>query len=80
MLHPYRRAARQARVLEAERNRAQREAATARQVTDFLLDVFRAADPWGGRGERVTAQELLAAGSPSGCAPASPTSPRRGCE
>ena len=41
--------------------RAQREAATAREVTGFLVDLFRASDPYQ-TGETVTARDLLRRG------------------
>ncbi|MEM1044082.1 MAG: serine/threonine-protein kinase [Bacteroidota bacterium] len=57
----------QARVAAAERDTARREAATAEQVTDYLVEVFGASDPWqnpeGGRGEEVTARQLLEQGA-----------------
>jgi len=55
--------------LAAERDEAQRreqqarfERARAEQVTDFLIGLFRAADPAQARGHDVTARELLARG------------------
>jgi serine/threonine-protein kinase len=39
--------------------RAEREAATARQVTDFLVEMFEAASPDEAAGRQVTARELL---------------------
>ncbi len=44
--------------------RAQTEARTATRVTDFLLDLFSANDPSQGRGDQVTARELLDKGVP----------------
>ncbi len=44
---------------EAEAERARREAATAREVTEFLVKSFEAADPWHAAGEKVTAVQLL---------------------
>lgn len=52
-----------ARHLEAERNRARLEAAKAEQVRDFLVDLFRVADPSETRGHTVTAREILDAGA-----------------
>lgn len=52
-----------ARRLEAERNRARLEAAKAEQVRDFLIDLFRVADPSETRGHTVTAREILDAGA-----------------
>lgn len=50
----------QARSLaDAEAARARREAATAREVTDFLVRSFAAADPWRSAGEKVTAAQIL---------------------
>ena len=45
--------------LREERDRAQMEAAKAEQVADFLVEVFRVADPNVARGAEVTARELL---------------------
>jgi non-specific serine/threonine protein kinase/serine/threonine-protein kinase len=53
----------QARRLARERDRARQEAETAREVTEFLVDVFRTADPIEGRGANVTARELLDQGA-----------------
>jgi serine/threonine-protein kinase len=53
----------QARRLAQERDRALAEEARAEQVTEFLTDVFRAADPNQLGGEKVTALELLDAGA-----------------
>lgn len=53
------------RAREAERQaveqaaRADREAETARRVSDFLTEVFDVSDPGGSRGNEVTARELL---------------------
>ncbi len=56
----------QAHVAATERDTARREAATAEQVKDYLIEVFGASDPWenpeGGGGTEVTARELLAYG------------------
>lgn len=42
-----------------ERDRARMEAAKAQQVTDFLLNVFREADPAVAQGDELTAREIL---------------------
>jgi tetratricopeptide (TPR) repeat protein len=55
--------ARQARVVEKERDRARREAETARQVSGFLVDLFELADPSRARGSRVTVREALDRGA-----------------
>ena len=47
--------------VRAERDRANQEAATARQVSDFLLDLFRNANP-SEAGGQLTARDLLRAG------------------
>jgi eukaryotic-like serine/threonine-protein kinase len=44
-------------------HRAQEEAAAAQAVTDFLVDLFRVADPNEARGRAITARELLDRGS-----------------
>ena len=55
---------RQAQALAGERDRARREAATAQQVSSFLVGVFDLADPTrSGLGDSVTARELLARGA-----------------
>lgn len=46
-----------------ERDRATREAATAAQVTDFMVDLFHAADPDRAQGATVTVREVLAEGA-----------------
>ena len=46
-----------------ERDRAEREAETAKQVTRFLTDVFEVARPGQIGGQDVTAEEILDAGS-----------------
>jgi non-specific serine/threonine protein kinase/serine/threonine-protein kinase len=46
------------RAVRAER-RAFSEAQTARQVSDFLVDLFRVADPSTARGAEITAREIL---------------------
>ncbi len=49
--------------LRDERNRAQTEAETARQVTRFLVDLFRISDPSEARGDAITAREVLDQGA-----------------
>jgi serine/threonine-protein kinase len=46
-----------------ERDRANLEAQTARQVSQFLVSLFQVADPAGGRGNDVTAREILDRGA-----------------
>lgn len=46
-----------------EKARAEREAETARQVSEFLASVFRLAEPSEARGNAVTARELLDRGA-----------------
>jgi serine/threonine protein kinase/tetratricopeptide (TPR) repeat protein len=55
--------ARQARVLQKERDRARREAETARQVSSFLAGMFRDADPSQSKGAAITAREILDRGA-----------------
>ncbi len=50
------------RALRAER-RATHEAETARQVSDFLVELFRVADPDEAQGETITVREILDEGS-----------------
>jgi tetratricopeptide (TPR) repeat protein len=49
----------QSRRIARERDRANREAATARRVSDFLVNLFNVSDPSESRGNSVTARELL---------------------
>lgn len=49
----------QLRRVALEGARANREAETARQVSRFLVDIFRLADPSEARGNSVTAREIL---------------------
>lgn len=51
----------QARRISLERDRANQEAATARKVSDFLVDLFRETNPVEAGGE-VTARDLLRTG------------------
>ena len=52
-----------ARRLADERDRANREAATAEQVSEFLVELFEVADPGEARGNTVTAREILDRGA-----------------
>ena len=53
----------QARRIGLERDRANREAETARAVSGFLVELFQVSDPDAARGNRVTARELLDVGA-----------------
>jgi tetratricopeptide (TPR) repeat protein len=53
----------QATLVAAERDRANHEAATAAQVSEFLVDLFKVANPNEIRGNSVTARELLDRGA-----------------
>ncbi|MGE5357861.1 MAG: tetratricopeptide repeat protein [Bacteroidales bacterium] len=53
----------QARRIAWERDRANREAAAAKQVTDFLVGLFTVSDPSETRGNSVTAREILDRGA-----------------
>jgi len=53
----------QARVAARERDRAEAAAAEAGEVAEYLVDLFRDADPEQGRGATVTARELLDRGA-----------------
>src|SRR6185503_15407127 len=53
----------QARRIARERDRANQEAATARQVSDFLVGLFNVSDPNEARGNSLTAREILDRGS-----------------
>lgn len=53
------RISRQAVRISEEAARANREAASATEVSDFLIRVFQVSNPGQGRGETVTARELL---------------------
>ena len=53
----------QARRIAAERDRANEEAATAQQVSDFLVTLFRSPAPGQARGSTVTALEILDRGA-----------------
>jgi tetratricopeptide (TPR) repeat protein len=49
----------QARRIARERDRANREAATSKRVTDFMVNMFGVPDPSEAKGNTVTARELL---------------------
>jgi serine/threonine-protein kinase len=53
----------QAYRITQEKERATREAESARQVSRFLVEIFEISDPTGGRGNTVTARELLDQGA-----------------
>ena len=53
----------QALRISKERDRANQEAATAKQVSDFLEGLFRVPDPSEARGNEVTAREILDVGA-----------------
>ncbi len=53
----------QLRRVSLESARANREAETSRRVTEFLIDLFRVADPGETKGNTVTAREILDAGA-----------------
>ena len=53
----------QAGRIARERDRANQEAATAKQVSDFLVGLFRVSDPSEARGNTLTAREILAKGA-----------------
>jgi tetratricopeptide (TPR) repeat protein/predicted Ser/Thr protein kinase len=53
----------QARRIAGERDRANQETATAKQVLDFLVGLFQVADPGEARGNSITAREILDRGS-----------------
>jgi non-specific serine/threonine protein kinase/serine/threonine-protein kinase len=53
----------QARRIARERDRANTEAVTARQVADFLVGLFTVSDPSEARGKSVTAREILDKGA-----------------
>ena len=53
----------QARVASAERDTAQREAATSLRVTEFLVEVFESIDPDNARGDTLTAYDILERGA-----------------
>ena len=49
----------QARRVAKERDRANREAATSKRVSDFMANMFRVPDPSEAKGNSVTAREIL---------------------
>ncbi len=53
----------QAERIARERDRADREANVSKQVSDFMRSLFRAPDPYRGKGKEVTAREILDEGS-----------------
>ena len=53
----------QSRALAAERDRAQIEAATATQVSEFLVDLFENADPSQNQGQPVTVEQIMKEGA-----------------
>ena len=53
----------QARRIARERDRANQQAETARQVSDFLVGLFQVTDPEEGRGRDISAREILDRGS-----------------
>ena len=53
----------QARRIARERDRANREAEAAKQVSDFLVGLFKVSDPSEARGNSLTAREVLDKGA-----------------
>jgi tetratricopeptide (TPR) repeat protein len=53
----------QASRIARERDRANLEATTSKQVVDFLVGLFRVADPQEARGDTITAREILDEGA-----------------
>ena len=53
----------QAGRIARERDRANQEAATAKQVSDFMVGLFRGFDPSEARGNTLTAREVLSRGA-----------------
>ena len=53
----------QAKRVARERDRANREADSAKQVSDFLVGLFKVSDPREARGNTVTAREILDRGA-----------------
>ncbi len=49
--------------IRTERDRANRESGTAREVSDFMVELFRGSDPGETKGKELTARELLDRGS-----------------
>lgn len=48
---------------ERQRERAEREAETARQTASFMIDLFAVSDPGEARGKTITAREILTKGA-----------------
>ena len=53
----------QARRIARERDRANQEAETSKQVSDFMVNLFRVSDPSEARGNSITAREILDKGA-----------------
>ncbi len=53
----------QAQRIARERDRANREAQTSQQVSEFLVSLFKISDPIEGRGKEVTVREILDSGA-----------------
>ncbi|MFT4540575.1 MAG: serine/threonine protein kinase/tetratricopeptide (TPR) repeat protein [Planctomycetota bacterium] len=53
----------QAKQIAVERDRANEEATSARRITDFLIGLFKKADPERSKGAEVTAKDILDAGA-----------------
>ena len=53
----------QAHRIALERDRANQEAKTSRQVSEFLVELFQVADPEEGQGRDISAREILDRGS-----------------
>jgi non-specific serine/threonine protein kinase/serine/threonine-protein kinase len=53
----------EAETAKLEADRANREAQTAQQVSDFLVDLFEVSDPSEARGNTITAREILNEGA-----------------
>jgi eukaryotic-like serine/threonine-protein kinase len=53
----------QSRRIARERDRANQEAETSKQVSDFLVSLFEVTDPEEGRGRDISAREILDQGS-----------------
>ena len=53
----------QARRIARERDRANKEAAAATQISNFLVGLFKVSDPGQARGQSLTAREILDRGS-----------------
>ena len=53
----------QSKKIAGERDRANQEAETARQVSDFLVGLFKVSNPGEARGNSVTAREILDKGA-----------------